>query len=119
MYGKWLLSERYTKFLMAGTLAIFLVAEAVVIVASLGLRNERPPLGLVSLLTIVFINSLPGIMGISAHQRFKRLKSKNFDVIGEEWSLPFLSRQYLRAAVAAYAAIIMDVIFLTEAARPK
>ena len=74
MYSKWLLSERSTKFLMAGTLIIFLATEALIIVALFGLRNERPLLGLGHLLPIVFMNSLPGIVGISAHQRFERLK---------------------------------------------
>ena len=119
MNAKWLLSERTTKFRMAGTITIFLVAEAVVIVTSLGFRNEPPPLRLGRLLIVVLMNSLPGIVGITAHKRFKRLESNNFDVGGEEWLLPFLSRQYLSVAAAAYVAIITDMILLTEAARPK
>jgi hypothetical protein len=58
MYSKWLLSERSTKFLMAGTLIIFLATEALIIVALFGLRNERPLLGLGHLLPIVFILAL-------------------------------------------------------------
>ncbi len=112
MHSKWILSEHVSQIVLACTLTTFLVSEAVVIVASLGFLNGHASLGISRhLLVNVFLTSIPGIAGIRGYYVVRRLRSK-LDAEREEATLVWFSRQFLAAAVFAYAAIISVVASL-------
>jgi hypothetical protein len=118
MHRKWLFSSSVSWILLACALSVLIVAEATVIVASLGLPNVHTPLGTARLLASVLFTSIPGIAGVRGYYMVKRLRPAS-DLEQEKTIVPLLSRQFLFTAIAAYAAIVMNVIFLTEALRTK
>jgi hypothetical protein len=118
MHGKWLLREYVSRMFLVGALLVLLVAETTVIVAFLGLPKVHASSVMVHLLASVFVTSIPGIAGVKGYYVAKRLRLA-LDVNREETTVMWLSRQYLATAIAAYGAVIMNVIFLTEAMRPR
>ena len=116
MRSGWILSDGVTRILWVGALLVFLLAEAVVIVAGLGLPKAHASLGIGQLLLTVFLIAIPGLAGIKGYYVAERLRSK-FDAEQQDASFVWLSRQFLLATVFAYTAVIFVVISLTEAVR--
>jgi len=116
-----MLSEWFNQVILAGALLLFLLAEAAVIIASLGWPNGHASLGtrwIVQLLVNAFLTSIPFVAGIGGCNGVNRLRPK-FNAEGEIVNFIWLWRQYLAGTVFAYVAIILLVTSLSEAFRPK
>ncbi len=111
MHSKWMLSERVSRILLACSLSVFLVGEAVVVVASLGLP-KGPSLGIGRILVNVLLTSIPGLAGIRGYYVVKRLRS-NFDAERQEATFVWLSRQFLAVTISAYAVVVSIVASLS------
>ncbi len=118
MPSKWMHSEWVTHILWAGAVAVFICAEAVVIVACLGLPQGRPSLGIGEALMNVFLTSIPGVVAIGGYRVIRRLRSR-FDAERQDVTFIWLSRQFLVGAIFAYAAIVSIVISLGEVLHVK
>ena len=121
MDNRWTLSGGVSRLIFACALLTFLFTEAVVIVASLGWPNAHVSLGtreIRQLLVNVFLASIPFFVGIGGCGMVKRLQSK-FEAGREAATFVWLWRQYLVGTVFAYGAIIVIVMSLAEALRPR
>jgi hypothetical protein len=121
VHSKWMLSGWLSRVILACATATFLLTEAVVIVACLGLQNGHASSGtrgVGHLLVSAFLTSIPFVVGIRGSMVIKELQSR-FGAEREEATFFWLWRQYLTGTIVTYAAIISIVISLTGAFRSK
>lgn len=118
---RWMAGGWISRIVLACALLMFLVSEGTIIVASLGWPNRRAAsatLGISYLLFNVFVTSIPFVIGIWGCIVVKRMQSKSVGQ-GDEAAFVWLWRQYLAGIVFAYVAIILVVMSLAEAFRPR
>jgi hypothetical protein len=115
---KWINGHGITRVLWVCALLVFLVAEAVLIVASLGLPEGNSSLPVRSVILNVFLASIPAVVGLSGYKAVRGLAAKaNMD--SADTTFVWLSRQFLIAAIFAYVALLFVVMSLTDAWHPK
>jgi hypothetical protein len=114
MQNAWLLSKSVTRILWVSAVSVFLVTEAMVVVASLGWPKGNPSLGAGHVLLNVFLLAIPGLASFRGYSAVKRLRS-NFEAEPpQEITFVWLSRQFLVVTIFSYVAIIIIVISLTR-----
>ena len=114
MNGSALHSSKLTSILSLGTWVVFLVSEALVVITYIRApKNTLLTLGFFA--ANIFITAIPAVAGMRGYYAAKRLSSS----LGEEITTLWFSRQFLLVAAFAYAALITNAIFLTEALRLK
>jgi len=118
MNSKFWLSANVSKALEVGSFLVFVVAEAVVIAASLKLPKPISPSVVRSLLLNVFLTCAPGAVGVHGYKVVNRIRSK-FDAQREDPTFVWLSRQFLAATIVAYGVIVSNVVSLTDVFRPS
>ena len=116
---KWIYSDWITRVLWVGALSMFLVAEAVLIVASRDLpEGHRPILTVGQVIGNAFLASIPAVVGFSGYKAVRRLAAKA-SLGSEDTTFVLLSRQLLIAEIFTYVAILFVVISFADAWHPK
>jgi hypothetical protein len=104
-----LYAAQVDRVLGLGLVVVLLVAEALVIAASLGSPQARSAGGMGLVFARVLINAIPAVAGIRGYFVARRLSSEA-DTELKNAPMLWVSRQFLTVAVFAYAAVIIDVI---------
>lgn len=118
MRDGWLYAGQLDRVLGLCVVLLFVVAEALVVAASLGSPQARSPAGLGLLLARMLINAIPAAAGLKGYFVAKRLPSRA-DAKQKDAVVLWVSRQFLATAAFAYGAVIFDVIHLGNAIGPR